>query len=301
MLDLYQRKNMARAGARLMSARKILHECIDCGKERFVELSHGKPRSLRCKSCNAKCVATIRISPIQQFGNCIQCGKDISCFDYRALYCSSKCKNKYIRHNIALNAKTKRLPENYEATQGETRTGTELQLIGMKYNPGARYMWTPCEVCGVCRWVEVIKRTGEPRSKRCSLHRNRGGSQSYNWKGGRFLDKYGYVVIRLEKADFYLPMARKNGLIFEHRLVMAKHLGRCLQSWEKVHHKNGIKTDNRIENLELTMLGNHTIQHSKGYRVGYVAGLVDGRNAQIEELRKEIKLLHWQLKEAGRL
>lgn len=69
-----------------------------------------------------------------------------------------------------------------------------------------------------------------------------------------------YVFEALARDDPFLPtMARANGYVQQHRLVMARHLGRPLRKDESVHHINGIRDDNRIENLQLRQG-----QHGKG-------------------------------------
>lgn len=74
------------------------------------------------------------------------------------------------------------------------------------------------------------------------------GEKHPRWKGGRIYDgSKGYV--RVYSPDH--PFKSKTGYVSEHRLVMEKSIGRYLNSKEVVHHKNGIKDDNRIENLLL--------------------------------------------------
>ena len=82
------------------------------------------------------------------------------------------------------------------------------------------------------------------------------GELNHMWKGGRILLN-GYVY--LMRKDH--PRSIGNGYVPEHVLVMEKHLGRYIPLGEDVHHINGDKQDNRIENLEVMKHDEHTTYH----------------------------------------
>lgn len=110
---------------------------------------------------------------------------------------------------------------------------------------------TVCSRCrnekykNVCPCSKRIDRT----AKTCSqcLGQLQVGQGNGNWKGGRTTHSKGYIYLRTKEH----PNGGKEGYVFEHILVMEKILGRNLAFGENVHHINGIKNDNRPENLEL--------------------------------------------------
>lgn len=87
------------------------------------------------------------------------------------------------------------------------------------------------------------------------------GNKHPQWKGGRIKTSNGYVWVHCPNN----PMSNKchpEGYVLEHRLVMSQKLGRYLTKDEVVHHINGIRNDNRVENLFLTQKGKHIAGHN---------------------------------------
>jgi hypothetical protein len=82
------------------------------------------------------------------------------------------------------------------------------------------------------------------------------------YREGALVKPDGYRVVRLRPDDPLISMGRGDRYVLEHRVVMARHLGRPLEPDEIVHHRNGVRADNRIENLELW-----TRSHPDGQRV----------------------------------
>ena len=83
-----------------------------------------------------------------------------------------------------------------------------------------------------------------------TCHRVKAHKNHWSWKGGK--RKFGGYYYIYKPDHPYAQSGNKAGVyVRDHRLVMEKHIGRYLHPWEVVHHKNGIKIDSRIENLEL--------------------------------------------------
>lgn len=116
-----------------------------------------------------------------------------------------------------------------------------------------------CDVCGeeFVPPYRAAKQKAGACSRKCGVgkaYRDNPGmaakERSGRWKGGRLMAR-GYVWIHAPDHPSRVATGSKRRYVLEHRLVMEQMLGRYLLPHENVHHKNGIRDDNRPENLEL--------------------------------------------------
>lgn len=151
------------------------------------------------------------------------------------------------------------------------------------------HIYATCQDCGNTRWVilrEWRKRNHDhchPCGNKYHHHHNSNsahwGENNPRWKGGRILDKGGYVLVLIRPDDPLYAMGTKKNrdgiprYVREHRLVMARALGRLLDRTEIVHHKDGNPQNNNLGNLELCIAGKHKLS----YRAGYERGFADGQ------------------------
>ena len=104
-------------------------------------------------------------------------------------------------------------------------------------------------LCCTCQGRSIGKKYGKLKLNRAGKHGK--------WNGGRFTSSSGYIIRTIQPDHPFLRMASCQNQVLEHRLVVAEHLNRSLPLNEHVHHIDGNRQNNHIDNLLLMTDSNH--------------------------------------------
>lgn len=215
---------------------------------------------------------------------CLHCGKDFMAKPKEAAtrkFCSGPC---YHAHETTKGSRAVERQEFTCKTCGKPfqRAPGELRSYVKQFGRPPLYCSIPCSAVGrradaeaklVMNCIHCGKTIENKRtaagflrgralcSTECrSEHRKKIAAQRFlDGKGGRHRKRGGYIWMYIPAN---LSSTGKKREMLEHRYVMEQHIGRELRPEETVHHKNGVRDDNRIENLEL-----FSSRHGPGQRV----------------------------------
>ena len=124
-----------------------------------------------------------------------------------------------------------------------------------------KHIWLACVACKKERWVNVSNLAERVYTGMCIVcsGKSRSGESHPSWKGGRIPDGHGYIKIKKPNH----PLSNKEGYILEHRFVAAEQWGIEAVRGMVVHHKDGNRSNNAIENLESMLKTKHMRLHIK--------------------------------------
>jgi hypothetical protein len=159
-----------------------------------------------------------------------------------------------------------------------TISTSAVEQLGWKLR--CRIVWSACPECQREKWVPLkwdgalcgkcsVRLKAQPKGaaakKPGNIERQR-GAKNHAYRGGRKQATGGYVYVLTDPSDVIAAaMTGSIPYVLEHRLVMARAIGRPLHQYEEVHHRNGRRTDNRLENLELWIKSQPAGQRASEY------------------------------------
>jgi hypothetical protein len=143
-----------------------------------------------------------------------------------------------------------------------------------------------CPLCGEERWVYItnLKRSSFKGLCPKCYNISKCGSNSSNWKGGKSRHYEGYIKI-------YMPehhRADSSGYVYEHILVWEREHGILIPEGHVIHHLNGLKADNRPDNLVCLPVKQHdtfSVRHEMEVKIRFL----EAENRQLHELLASLR------------